>query len=227
VNSPISTVHLYVLLDRSGSMASMSEQVIAGFNRLIADQRADGPDARITLVQFDDVDAQEVVIDGVPIAEVVPLTHANFEPRGMTPLLDATGRLIGRATGRAADLATIGRPPEEVVFVTITDGEENDSREFSRRQIVELVRARQREGWTFVFLGAGLDAYGEAGSLGYDRRSVQSFAPDGAGADLAFASVSAKTSDLRLKLRTGKAFDRADFFEDDKPAEADRNERGR
>jgi hypothetical protein len=206
-------------------MATMAEQVVAGFNRLIADQRADGHDARITLVQFDDVDAQEVVIDGVPIAAVVPLTHANFEPRGMTPLLDATGRLIGRATGRAADLATIGRPPEEVVFVTITDGQENDSREFNQRQIVELVRARQREGWTFVFLGAGLDAYAEAGGLGYDSRSVQSFAPDGTGADVAFANLSAKTRDFRGKVRHGEALVQGDFFEGDKPAEEDRTRR--
>jgi Mg-chelatase subunit ChlD len=225
VNAPVSPVHLYVLLDRSGSMASMAEQVVAGFNRLLAEQQADGHDARMTLVQFDDADPLEVIADAVPIAEVVPLTHAVFEPRGMTPLLDATGRLIGRASGRAADLATIGRPPEEVLFVTITDGEENASLEFNHRQVVDLVRAKERQGWTFVFVGAGLDAYSEASGLGYDARSVQSFTPDGAGADLAFASLSAKTRDRRGKVRRGEAFERADFFEGDKPAEADRGQR--
>ena len=54
--SPI--VHLYVLLDRSGSMASMADDVIGGFNRLLADQQADGADARFTLVQFDSEDPQ-------------------------------------------------------------------------------------------------------------------------------------------------------------------------
>jgi hypothetical protein len=207
-------------------MASMAEQVVAGFNRLLAEQRADGDDARITLVQFDDVDPQEVVIDAVPVAEVVPLTHALFEPRGMTPLLDATGRLIGRAVGRAADSATVGRPAEQVLFVTITDGEENNSQEFTRAQVIELVRAKERDGWTFVFLGAGLDAYDEAGRFGYDARSVQSFAPDGAGAGLALASLSTKTRDLRGKVRRGERFDHADFFEGEKPAEADRKRRG-
>jgi hypothetical protein len=206
-------------------MSTMSEQVVAGFNRLLREQQADGQDARMTLVQFDDVDPHDVVVDAVPIAELVPLRHAQFEPRGMTPLLDATGLLIGRASGRVADLATLGQPAERILFVTITDGQENDSHEFDRARIVELVRAKEGEGWTFVFLGAGLDAYGEAAGIGYDTRSVQSFAPDGAGADLAFASLSAKTRDFRGKVREGMAFDQADFFEGDKPAEADRTRR--
>ena len=111
------------------------------------------------------------------------------------------------------------------MFVTITDGEENQSHEFSRQQIVDLVNAKEDAGWTFVFLGAGLDAYDEAGSLGYAPGSVQSWAPDGTGAALAFASLSRKTSDYRAKLRRGEAIDSADFFEGDKPAEADRRQR--
>jgi hypothetical protein len=225
VNAPVSTVHIYVLLDRSGSMATMAEQVVAGFNRLVREQQADGHDARMTLVQFDDVDSHDVVLDAVPVAELVPLRHGQFEPRGMTPLLDATGLLIGRATGRQADLAALGHAAERILFVTITDGQENDSHEFDRGRIVQLVRAKEAEGWSFVFIGAGLDAYGEAGGLGYDTRSTQSFAPDGTGADLAFASLSQKTTDFRGKVRGGLAFDQADFFEDDKPAEADRTRR--
>jgi Mg-chelatase subunit ChlD len=225
VNAPVSTVHIYVLLDRSGSMSTMAEQVVAGFNRLLREQQADGHDARMTLVQFDDVDPHDVVLDAMPLAELVPLRHTQFEPRGMTPLLDATGLLIGRATGRQADLATLGQAAERILFVTITDGQENDSHEFDRARIVQLVRAKEAEGWGFVFIGAGLDAYGEAAGLGYDARSVQSFAPDGTGADLAFASLSQKTTDFRGKVRHGEAFDQGDFFEGDKPAEADRTRR--
>ena len=225
MNAPASTVHLYVLLDRSGSMSAMAEQVVAGFNRLLADQQADGSDARMTLVQFDDADPQEVVVDAVPIAEVVPLRYGAFEPRGTTPLLDATGRLIGRAGARVADRVAAGLPPEQVLVVTITDGEENASAEFTRARVVELVRAKEAEGWSFVFLGAGLDAYAEAGGLGYDSRSVQSFAPDGTGADVAFANLSAKTRDFRGKVRHGEALVQGDFFEGDKPAEEDRTRR--
>src|SRR5690606_34951540 len=81
--------HFYVLLDRSGSMASMVDDVIGGFNQLIADQQADGPDARITLVQFDSQDPQEVLIDARRVSVSRPLSRATFVPRGGTPLLDA------------------------------------------------------------------------------------------------------------------------------------------
>ncbi len=172
-----------------------------------------------------DADPQEVVVDAVPIAEVVPLRYGAFEPRGTTPLLDATGRLIGRAGARVADRVAAGLPPEQVLVVTITDGEENASAEFTRARVVELVRAKEAEGWSFVFLGAGLDAYAEAGGLGYDSRSVQSFAPDGTGADVAFANLSAKTRDFRGKVRHGEALVQGDFFEGDKPAEEDRTRR--
>jgi Mg-chelatase subunit ChlD len=226
VNAPTPVVHLYVLLDRSGSMSAMAEQVIAGFNRLLREQQADGQDARMTLVQFDDEDHREVVFDAVPIAEVVPLTARDFVPRGMTPLLDATGSLIGRVARRTVKLAAAGERPEQVLVVTITDGEENHSQEFTRRQVVDLVRAKEKLGWTFAFLGAGLDAYQEAGSLGYDARSVQAFAPDGTGADLAFTSLSTKTADLRGRVRRGETVVAGDFFEGDKPAEDDRRQRG-
>lgn len=215
-------VHLYVLLDRSGSMASMADDVIGGFNRLLADQQADGPDARITLVQFDTEDPQEVVVDAIPIAEMAPLDAATFVPRGGTPLLDATARLIASATARAATLASVAHRPEEVVFVSITDGHENASREQSLRAVTDLISERTAAGWTFVFLGAGLDVHGEAGGLGVAAGNIQAFAPCSDGAAIAFDSLSQSTRNMRGKVRRSEQVDKAEFFEDGKPAESHR-----
>ena len=227
MNAPASTVHLYVLLDRSGSMSAMAEQVVAGFNRLLADQRADGYDARMTLVQFDDADPQEVVVDAVPIAEVVPLRYGAFEPRGTTPLLDATGRLIGRA-GAPGRRPGGGRPAARA-----GPGRHHHRRRGERqppsspgRQVVELVRAKEAEGWTFVFLGAGLDAYAEAGGLGYDPRSVQSFAPDGDRRRPRLRQPVRQDPGLRgARCAAARRSIQGDFFEGDKPAEEDRTRR--
>lgn len=227
---PAVRTHLYVLLDRSGSMASMVEDVIGGFNRFLADQQADGPDARVTLVQFDSQDPQEVLTDALPIHRVRPLTPHTFEPRGGTPLLDATGRLIARASARVQDRRQLGKRPEEIVFVTVTDGEENQSREYDRRTIRRLVSEKSAQGWTFVFLSAGLDAYGEAGGLGYDARAVQAWAADGAGAALAFDDLSKATTARRAAVRAGApmpASAKADYFPTGKAAEADKHRRGR
>jgi hypothetical protein len=221
---PAPEVHLYVLLDRSGSMASMADDVIGGFNRLLTDQQADGADARMTLVQFDGTDPQEVVADAVPIAEMTPLDGATFVPRGNTPLLDATGLLMGRAAARASQRRADGLAAEEILFVSITDGHENASHEYSLATVRQLIEAHKAAGWSFVFLGAALDVYGEAGGLGYDPRAVQSFAADDAGSAVAFASLSRSTSAKRARVRTGTDVDK-DLFWVDKEAEEDRRRR--
>ena len=223
-DQPTPEVHLYVLLDRSGSMASMADDVIGGFNHLLAEQQADGNDARMTLVQFDGGDPQEVIADAVPIAEMTPLDAATFVPRGNTPLLDATGILLGRAAARVTQRAAGGLPAEELVVVSITDGHENASREFTLTAVRQLIDAHTAAGWTFVFLGAALDVYGEAGGLGYDPRAVQSFAADGVGSTAAFASLSRSTSAKRDLIRRAVEHDKSDFFVD-KDAEEDRRRR--
>ena len=217
--------HFYVLLDRSGSMESMRADVIGGFNQLLAAQQADGPDARITLVQFDSQDPQEVLLDAKRITSAQPLTSATFVPRGGTPLLDATGHLIARAAVRQQERAVLGKRAEAVTFLTITDGEENQSREYAKRDILRLVKEKEAAGWTFAFLGAGVDAYADAGAIGYDPRSVQTWAPDGAGAQMAFTSLSDAMLTRRGKLRRGEQVVAEDFFEGSKAAEADRRRR--
>jgi hypothetical protein len=214
--------HLYVLLDRSGSMEAIRDDVIGGFNAYLAAQRADGPDALMTLVQFDSHDPHEVMMEAVPVAEVLRLDRATFRPRGGTPLLDATGLVIGTADVRADELRRHGVPPEAIVVTTITDGHENQSREFDRPTILGLIQTKEAEGWSFVFLSAGPDAYAEAGGIGYDPRSVQAWAPSSAGAQAAFASLSRATATRRQRIRRGETHDRGDFFEGQKEAEADR-----
>ena len=225
MTSPDPRPHFYVLLDRSGSMESMRGDVIGGFNNLLADQQADGPDARLTLVQFDSQDAHEVLVDAQRITRVRPLDQSRFVPRGGTPLLDATGQLITRAAVREQQRTVLGKRPEVITVITITDGHENQSREFSRRDILRLVKEKEAAGWSFAYLGAGIDAYGEAGGIGYDARSVQAWAPDGTGADLAFTSLSGAMKARRAKLRNREQYDVADFYEGQKQAEADRDRR--
>lgn len=213
-------VHLYVLLDRSGSMEAIRSEVIGGFNAFVAGQQINGADARLTMVQFDTQDLAETIVDDAPIREVKPLTRRRFQPRGGTPLLDATAHIVARAKAdlERADAGT----DRHVVVVTITDGLENASREFTRSDIRELVAEQEAAGWTFVYLSAGLDAYDDATSYGYAPGSVQTWSPDAEGAVLAFASLDTAVGSVRTKIRANAPVDRHDVFEGRKPAEADR-----
>ncbi|MBA2282048.1 MAG: VWA domain-containing protein, partial [Acidimicrobiia bacterium] len=228
---PTPRLHLYVLLDRSGSMESIRDDVLGGFNELLGEQKAAagrtdaGPAPRVTLVQFDSQDPQEVVLDAARLSAARPLDQATFVPRGGTPLLDATAALIGRAAARVDKRRILGKRPESIVFVSITDGQENSSTRHTLKDVLALVDAKRAEGWTFAFLNSTVDAYDDATKLGYDHRSVQAFAPDGAGARAAFRSTSAAVMNRRVKLAKNEAFDAGDLFEGDKPAEVDRNSR--
>jgi len=218
-----SATHIHILLDRSGSMADIAADVIGGFNNFLAEQQAAGPDARITLVQFDSQDVQEVVLGGVPLATATPLDRRHFQPRGGTPLLDATAKLIQRARLGQELRRENGLPAEQVVVVSITDGEENQSREHSLADVRTLIAECEAEGWTFVFLSAALDAYGDARSMGVVDGSIQAFSRSRSSIDKAFGSLSSRLSEHRADTRQHRTPDRRQgFFGTEKPAEAER-----
>ncbi len=218
-------LHIYFVLDRSGSMHSMASDVVGGFNGFLTDQQSDGSDALMTLIQFDSNDPHEVLADAVPIAEVRPLTGQTFVPRGGTPLYDAMGHAITDATIRAEKRRSAREPDESILFVTFTDGEENQSVEYRREQLFDLVKKHEREGWTFAYLGANQDAYAQGGHVGYAAGSTQNFKGDAEGTRHALASLSSSVSNRRSKMRSGESFDHTDLFEGHKPAEADLEKR--
>lgn len=218
-NASDTITHIHILLDRSGSMAAIAPDVIGGFNTFLRDQQANGADARITLVQFDSGNAQEVILAGAPIMEAAPLNSKIFQPRGGTPLLDATGRLIERARMEAELRATNALPKEDIVFVSITDGEENQSREYTLERVRQMIKECEADNWTFVFLSAGLDAYGEAGKMGLGRKGTQAFAASGRSVSMAMHSLSTSMSTHRERFRKGQGADDGGFFAEGKLAE--------
>ncbi|GIU84520.1 MAG: hypothetical protein KatS3mg008_1295 [Acidimicrobiales bacterium] len=200
--------HIYFLLDRSGSMEAIREDVIGGFNSFLEDQIAEGPDALMTLVQFDTVDPFEVVADAVPITEMVRLDHTNFVPRGGTPLLDSFGKMITKAMSRSKQLEDEGLPPEQVVMVVYTDGLENSSTEWKRSQLKELISKCETErGWLFAYLGADPDSFSEAESIGFAPGSAAHFAPTADGVARSMSALSLSISQARGDLRRGRRVD--------------------
>jgi len=202
-------------------MAPIANDVIGGFNTFIDEQIRNGADARMTIVQFDSQDPQDVTIWGAPLPEITHLDSQTFVPRGGTPLLDATGLLIGRTMVDQAARVAAGLQAEDIIFVTITDGEENQSREFNLAQIRELVEKRTEEGWAFIYLSAGIDAYADAAQMGIHSGDTQQWKRDGKNARLAFSSTSDAVSNMREKKRRMESTARGTAFETGKHAEED------
>lgn len=187
-----------VVMDRSGSMADTKGDAEKGLNFFVSEQKKQPGDARFTLVQFDT--EYEFVHRAIPILEVPPLT---LMPRGSTALLDAVGRAITE-TGERLKAVPETERPGLVVFVIVTDGQENASREFTRVQIKSMVEHQQAAyQWQFMFLGANQDAFAEAGSLGIAAGGTANVAV--ARMDSAYGASASNTSRMRRQARAGKA----------------------
>jgi hypothetical protein len=150
--------HVSIVLDRSRSMAAIASDTIGGFNQFIKSQQELPGQCSLTLVQFDS-QGIDTIYNAVPVGSVKPL---EFLPRGGTPLYDAIGQTIN-ATGKFLKDKPDRERPAKVVFVIITDGYENSSREFDQARVFEMIK-HQREAykWEFVFIGANQNAF-EAG----------------------------------------------------------------
>lgn len=202
--------HISVILDRSGSMESVKSDTIGGLNKFLADQKACPGEATITLVQFDDRDPYEVINDCVPIKEAKDLTEATYTPRGWTPLLDAIGRGINDLGAKLAAKSKDQRP-EKVLFVILTDGLENDSMEFSKAKILEMIR-RQTETfkWQFMYLGANQDAIAVGMGMGIPKAASMQYTASPLGVAATFNSASSQACSYRSGLTAGVSFTEED-----------------
>ena len=201
------TTLLTLVVDRSGSMADIKDDMDGGIKTLIEEQAREEGKCLVTLAQFDN--AYEVVADGVPAAEMAPY---RLVPRGMTALLDAIGRTIAMVHSRIESMSPKDRPTN-VIFAVITDGLENASQEWSRLQVMDSVKARNAEGWHFTFLGADQDAVQEGRGLGVDGGASLTFDKSAQGVTGAMSSASA----AYRRLRKGEAHS-LEYTEDERRA---------
>jgi Mg-chelatase subunit ChlD len=213
-------VHISVLLDRSGSMESIASDIVGGFNSFLDEQRKQPGDARLTLAQFDTDDPFDVVVNGKNLSRVPNMPSNAFVPRGGTPLLDAVAMLIMRTDAEIASRADRGLPIEDQLVLIVTDGEENASVEQTRASIASMIDKRRDRAWTFAFLGANQDAFGEAGSIGVARHSAANWeASPGGTADM-WNRLSTSTTSMRSKSHQDRSSSSNEFFRPDPTSDA-------
>lgn len=198
--------HISIILDRSGSMETLRSDTIGGFNAFLKEQQEQPGKATLTLVQFDSQDPYEVLCDFKSIREVPGLTYQTFVPRSATPLLDAVGRGINDIESKISVLKK-SQAPENIVFMIITDGQENSSREFKLSRIKEMVKEKTAQGWHFLFLSADLQSFSEAGDMGYDANISVFF--DSGGTRDSWSVIAEKTTAFRRSKRS-MSFDEED-----------------
>lgn len=150
-----------MVVDRSGSMDEIRSDAEGGVNAFTENQAKEPGEALLTLVQFDT--EYEFLCKGVPITQA---PEFKLVPLGSTALLDAIGRAMIETGQRLEAMAEQDRPGL-VIFVVMTDGQENSSHEFSKAKIKEMTQLQQETySWHFTFLGADQDSFAEAQQMG-------------------------------------------------------------
>ena len=186
---------LVFILDRSGSMSGLERDTIGGFNSMLEKQKKESGEAFVTTVLFDD--KYKLLHDRNDIKRVNAITEKEYYVRGSTALLDAIGITINNIGIALSDTNKEERPGK-VLFVIITDGMENSSREFSYEKIKEMVEhQKSKYAWDFIFLGANIDAIMTAGSFGISADRAANFVSDSSGTQLNYRVVSEAVSSIR------------------------------
>ena len=158
-----------VILDKSGSMSSMRQAAVDGFNETLSEikqaqqQFKDTQDHFITLALFCKHDVENVY-DKVSVKDVPELTVEDLQPGGTTPLLDAIGKTLTEIENHTKDMEDY-----LVVVTIITDGQENSSRQYNKEQIRKLIDSLKEKNWSFTFIGANKDSFSVARQLSIDQ----------------------------------------------------------
>jgi uncharacterized protein YegL len=191
-----------VVLDKSGSMDGCKKDVIGGFNTLLREQKAHPGECLFSLAIFDFFGSYHLLYSGVPIKEVVELTDKTYLPCGYTALIDAVGRTI-YDVGVNLSKKEEDEKPERVLFVIITDGEENDSgrsEKYNNTEIIKAMIKHQEENysWQFIYIGnKNFNNVGQAGPIGISGVNTINYAQTSAGYAAMYGSLSRSVSNYR------------------------------
>ena len=188
---------LVFILDKSGSMASLEQDTIGGFNAMIEKQKKLDGECIVSCVLFDN--GQKVVYDRVPLSEVRPMTEEDYTAGGCTALVDALGKSV-KYIGNIHKHLREEDIPEHTVFVITTDGMENASREYSSDKVKKMVSKKtEKNGWEFLYLAANIDAVETGAAIGIKSGRSVNYKCDAKGTGLLYETVSNAIMGMRCK----------------------------
>lgn len=188
-------VHVCVVLDASGSMKVIENDVKGTFNGFIDEQRNAGGKTVLDVYQF--ADKSRRIVEAADLAAFENNLMNGYRCGGCTALNDAVCDAIDELGATFAKLPEEERP-ETVFFAILTDGEENASRRFSTDDVKERVERQTKVySWNFVFLAADIDAFATGRSLGIAAQNCAEFSRSAKGTAFATRYLAERLSCLR------------------------------
>lgn len=189
------TTEIVLVLDESSSIDGLQDQTIQNLNDFFDSQRKVAGEAFVTVVKF--CSSVSLAVDASPIGRLEKFSHYNYSPNGSTALLDAVGMSIVNTNTRFAEMDNTRRP-SKVIFVILTDGEENCSRRFTRSEIKTMIQDQETNfGWDFLYLGANQNAFSVGETMGIKPGKALSWSQTQTGMSGMFEAVSRSVSAYR------------------------------
>ena len=164
------------ILDRSGSMSGSEENTISSFNEYLEKEKKNKFKTTITTVLFSD--DYNYLHNGIDVRKVKPITSKDYYVGGCTALYDALGNTIQTIDKKDTD---------KVLFIIITDGYENASKEYNNSNIRNLIK--KHKDWEFIYIGADIDSYAAGSNIGIKRENIANYKKDSKGTSKLFGAV--------------------------------------
>ena len=164
------------ILDKSGSMSNQVENTISSFNEYLEKEKKNKYPTNITTILFSD--KYNILHDRVDVKKVKKLTEEDYYVGGCTALYDALGNTIHSMKKKNTD---------KVLFIIITDGYENASREYKKDDIKKLIQ--KNSDYEFIYIGADIDSYAAGNDIGIRSSNIANFKKDKKGTSKLFRAV--------------------------------------
>lgn len=186
----VESVVVTMVVDESGSMASLCAPTMAGFNEYVEtiQKKMKAIPTYFSAITFDTRGIRKLQV-GAALKDAIKLSAANYNPTGGTPLLDAVGSAIS-----ATDEVMDKEKAHKAIVVIQTDGEENSSREHTLASIKTMIKERQYKNWEFVFIGAGINAFADATKMGISGANTMSYAADAGSTRAVFGATASNSA---------------------------------
>jgi uncharacterized protein YegL len=213
------TTEIICVLDRSTSIrtSGLTDKTIEGFNSFLSEQKKAPGKAKLTLCLFDggkhygsvltlclfdggkhygsvDTKTYEIIHERIDIKDVPELNKDTFIPKGMTAMYDAIGNTIDSVYTKLKNT----KNKSKVIFLIMTDGEENSSEEYTQQSVFELIEKRKKkDNWAFLFIGANIDTMKVGGGMGISKGNTMGYTNTSNGVNTAYMNISTSVSMFR------------------------------
>ncbi len=193
-----SYVHVALVLDASGSMASIRNTTVETLKRFFADFASTEDKTILDVWQFDD--QVQHIVDGADLAQGAPAALESYTTDGCTALYDAVCKGIDELGQKFAAMPEKDRP-DGVSFAILTDGFENASKDFTAQDVKSRIEHQSTKySWKFQFLAANQDAITAGTDLGIDAANCAQFQSSHTG----MKCLCAPTSEWSVALRKSR-----------------------